>query len=148
MKYFQTILVFFLFYSSIQAQFTQNDGYYYKDGQLFSGIYEQYNESGQLTARLSLKNGLPDGISELYKDGILYEKRSFSKGSRNGIWETYENNSKVSEAWYKKDKKHGKWLIWDSSGNLRYEMYYKKGKKTGVWKMWDENGVLISEKKY
>ncbi len=130
------------------SQITQNDGYYFKNGKLFTGTFEQHDDTGQLTARISVKNGLPDGISEYYSGGKLVEKHSYRNGDKHGTWEQFENEKKISEAIYHKDKKHDKWLIWDTNGTLRYEMYYKKGKKIGAWKMWDENGKLISEKTY
>lgn len=141
------IFLFTVFISGVLcAQITQYDGYYFRDGKYFTGIYEQFDESGSLTARIQIRNGLPDGTSEYFENGILVEKRAFKNGLKHGIWEKFEGGKKVSEAVYLKDRKHGKWVIWDTSGVLRYEMYYKKGKKTGTWKMWDENGTLISEK--
>ncbi len=145
-------LVFFLLVlsviSTLNAQITQYDGYYFLNGKYYSGTYEQHDESGNLTALIQIRNGLPDGISEYFENGVPVEKRSLKNGLKHGTWEKFEHGMKVSEAIYQKDKKHGKWLIWDTSGTLRYEMYYRKGKKTGTWKMWDENGVLINEKTY
>ncbi len=141
-------LVFLCLMTSAFAQITQNDGYYFNDGKLYTGIYEQTDDQGTLSARISIRKGLPDGISEYYSGGTIIEKRSFRRGVKHGLWEKFEAGIKVSEATYKHDKKHGKWLVWDTAGTLRYEMYYKKGKKTGVWKMWDDQGKLIREKEY
>jgi antitoxin component YwqK of YwqJK toxin-antitoxin module len=143
-------IIFLLLYITFSAhsQVTQNDGYYFLDGKLYTGISEQTNDQGEVIAKVQVKNGLPDGISEYFSGGLLVEKRAYRNGDKHGVWEKFENGKKVSEAVYHKDKKHGKWYIWDATGTLRYEMHYKKGKKIGVWKMWDENGQLISEKTY
>ncbi|MDD3875590.1 MAG: hypothetical protein PHT69_03160 [Bacteroidales bacterium] len=151
MKYRIFSLLFFIlsFYSFSNAQeITQNDGFYYKEGVLFTGIYEQTDEFGYISARLSIKKGLLDGVSEIFENRVLIEKRSFRKGQKHGPWLKFENGILISSAQFLKDRKHGKWSIWDSNGTLRYEMFYKKGKKVGIWKMWNENGVLISEKPY
>ncbi len=144
-------LIFLLLFCSItllKAQITQYDGYYFMDGKYYNGVYEQFDENGAKSAKITIRNGLPDGISEYYQNNQLVEKRSYKNGMRHGLWEKFEDGKKVSEAQYLKDKKHGKWLIWDTNGTLRYEMYYKKGKKIGTWRMWDETGKLISEKTY
>jgi len=138
-----------LMFAEVNGQeLTQNDGYYYQNGKLFTGVYEEKNESNQVVSKLSISKGLLNGESEIYDNGILVEKRNFRKGQKHGQWSKFEHGKQVSCAQFLNDKKHGKWRIWDTDGTLRYEMFYKKGKKSGVWKMWDEKGSLISEKAY
>lgn len=142
------LIIALLFTFGLSAQVTQNEGFYYQNGKFFSGVFEQLDDTGKLIARISIKNGLPDGISEYYKNEALIDKREYRNGLKHGVWTKYDNGIKISEAGYRKDKKHGRWLVWDENQVLRYEMFYKKGKKSGTWKMWDENGKLISEKIY
>lgn len=151
MRYLVSFFFFFCLASfnvAFGQAITQNDGYYYKDGKLFSGIYEETNDKDLLISRLSIYKGLLDGKCDYFENGLLVEKRAFKKGKKHGAWSTFENEKKISEAFFLNDNKHGTWHIWDTNGVLRYEMFYKKGKKVGVWKMWDEKGNLISEKKY
>ena len=145
---FSLLLFFITITFAFGQEVTLNDGYYLKEGKLFTGMYEQTNAESQIVSRLSIKKGILDGVCEFYENNALIEKRSYCKGQKHGAWTKYENGKLISSAFFVKDKKHGKWCIWDSDGTLRYEMYYKKGKKTGIWKIWDEKGTLISEKKY
>jgi antitoxin component YwqK of YwqJK toxin-antitoxin module len=141
-------LIGLLSISLFSQEIKQYDGYYYINNKLYSGVYDEKSADGYVVTKFSIKNGLLDGITEIYEKDILVEKRSFKSGKKHGLWERFENEKMISKAMYIRDNKHGKWLIWDSEGVLRYEMYYKRGKKVGVWKMWDEKGKLISEKKY
>lgn len=127
-----------------------SEGYYYKNGMLYSGTYTEYwgNKNPKLVQNIS--NGLEDGITELYfENGKLLEQRSYLEGQKHGLWNTYnEEGLKIAEANYRHNKKDGIWRIWDEKGTLRYEMYYSNGDKTGTWRTWDENGKLTGERNY
>lgn len=147
-----TLFLGFLLFSLLTTSqdIKQKDGLYYINGDLFSGIFTQTDGSGQITAKLNIKNGKFHGKSEYYfTDGSIIEIRTFRNGDKHGTWLQYnENGALVSLAKYRRDKKHGNWKIWDDAGQLRYSLNYKNGEKSGVWEMWDENGVSISKKKY
>jgi antitoxin component YwqK of YwqJK toxin-antitoxin module len=127
-----------------------SDGYYYKNGMLYSGTYIENWSDDHVKMVQSIRNGLEDGITELYfMNGQLQEQRSYLEGQKHGLWITYnESGVKIAEANYRHDKKDGIWRIWDDKAVLRYEMYYTNGDKTGTWRQWDETGKLINERSY
>jgi len=149
MRLFITFSFSFLFTLGIFAQeVVLNDGLYMKEGRPYSGIFQEFDETGELKTVYSINKGLLDGETTIYKQEQLIERRNYKKGKKHGLWEKYENTILVSRAAFHNDRKHGKWLIWDVGGVLRYEMFYKKGKKKGTWRIWDENGVLQSTRDY
>jgi len=149
MRFCTSLLIAILFtLKTYPQEVILNDGYYMKDGKLFTGVYEEKDEAGLIRAAYTIKKGLLDGKTTIFNQGVLLEKRNYRKGKKHGPWEKYENSILVSEAGFLKDQKHGKWHIRDSNGILRYEMFYKRGRKVGTWKMWDEKGILVNEKKY
>lgn len=149
MNKFSCLFLLLLFISlNSKSQVIQSEGFYYLNGKFFSGTYEKTDELGNIEAVINIKNGLPHGTSQYFKNGNIVEKREYHNGLKHGTWFKYENDIKISEANYRKDRKHGRWLIWDENQTLRYEMFYKRGKRTGVWRMWDENGKLTSQREF
>lgn len=148
----QTVLIISLFIAcSLAGQSLEfSEGYYYKNGMLYTGTHIQYYPDAKVKSVQHIINGQEDGITEVYfESGLLQERRTYKEGMKDGLWITYnESGVCIAEAYYEKNKKSGCWKIWDESGQLRYEMYYSEGLKTGTWKQWDAAGNLISEKKY
>ena len=137
---------------SLKGQIVEGkDGLYYdENNDLFSGVYIELYENGQVKTEMALRNGQKHGITKIYFDsGKINEFRSFKKSLMHGKWETWnEPGKKIAEANYRNGKKDGKWYVWDENGTLRYDMIYKKGKKTGTWFIFDEKGKEVNSKKY
>ncbi len=128
-----------------------DDGLYYdKDQNLFTGVYKEFYDNGQVKQDMTLLNGRADGeVSLWYRSGACRETRIFKAGKRDGLWVSFsESGGKTGEASYKDDLKDGPWRIWDDNGILRYEMFYRKGQKSGLWIMYDANGIKTDEKQY
>jgi antitoxin component YwqK of YwqJK toxin-antitoxin module len=150
--------VFFLFLtllisSDLTAQRDEleyRDGYYFKNGMLYSGTHVTYFEDGGVQMEMKIRNGLLDGVTKIfYLSGIQKEQRYYHEGEMDSLWINWsELGVKVGEARYKKGTKDGFWYIWDEKGVLRYKMFYREGKKAGIWYIWDEQGKLVSEKNY
>lgn len=126
------------------------DGYYFKNGMLYSGTHITYYEDGMVQMEMKVLNGLLDGVTKVfYPNGTQKEQRWYHEGEMDSLWINWsEKGIKVAEARYKKGIKDGYWYIWDEKGVLRYQMFYREGKKAGIWYIWDEKGKLISEKNY
>lgn len=72
-------------------------------------VVKVYDESGNLTTDLPLKNGKLNGIAKDYYDnGNLKAERSFKNGRQEGIKkEYYEDGNLLGELPYKNDKAEG-----------------------------------------
>lgn len=124
--------------------------YYNTSGDLYTGTYTEFYDSGNKRIEMNLVDGKRNGkIRLFFEDEKIQEIRSYDKGLMDGTWITWNNNSvKIAEAAYKRNKKHGKWYIWDDNGVKRYEMEYKEGDKIGIWYIWDEDGNLLKKRKF
>lgn len=124
--------------------------YYTTEGELYSGTYTEFYESGNKRIEMNLLEGKRNGkITLFFTNEQIQEVRSYVSGLMDGTWITWNDKSvKIAEANYKRNKKHGKWYIWDNNGVKRYEMEYNEGKKVGTWYIWDENGKIIKERKF
>ena len=122
-----------------QELIKKDDGKYYKDDKLFTGIHKDYFDDGILKSERAFKNGLENGTSIYYYTlDKKKEQREYNDGFKSGTWLTWNlEGQKTAEAHYVKDLKHGKWIIYDDNGNKRYKMNYDHGKKVGRWYMWD-----------
>ncbi|PKQ62360.1 toxin-antitoxin system YwqK family antitoxin [Labilibaculum manganireducens] len=136
---------------SISQVIKEVEGLYYNTtGDLYTGTYTEFYESGNKRIEMNLVEGKRNGKITLYfENEKIQEVRSYSDGLMDGTWITWNDNSvKIAEATYKRNKKHGKWYIWDDNGVKRYEMEYSEGEKVGTWYIWDENGNLLKERKF
>jgi antitoxin component YwqK of YwqJK toxin-antitoxin module len=152
MRKFLAMTLLSLFTLAMFGQIVEGDDglYYDENGDLFSGAYKEYYESGNIKTEMSIKKGQKHGTTVLYfYNGQANEVRNYKSNQMHGTWETFnETGTRTAEANYKKGKKHGKWLIWDENGNLRYDMTYKSGERTGIWYIFDASGKVVSSKDY
>jgi antitoxin component YwqK of YwqJK toxin-antitoxin module len=136
---------------SISQVIKEVEGLYYNtSGDLYTGTYTEFYESGNKRIEMNLMEGKRNGkIRLFFEDEKIQEVRAYDNGLMDGTWITWNNNSvKIAEAAYKRNKKHGKWYIWDDNGVKRYEMEYKDGEKIGTWYIWDQDGKLVKERKF
>ncbi|MFA9371682.1 MAG: toxin-antitoxin system YwqK family antitoxin [Labilibaculum antarcticum] len=136
---------------SISQVIKEVEGLYYNtSGDLYTGTYTEFYDSGNKRIEMNLLEGKRNGkITLFFENEKIQEVRSYESGLMDGTWITWNDNSvKIAEAAYKRNKKHGKWYIWDDNGVKRYEMEYKEGEKVGIWYIWDEDGNLLKERKF
>jgi len=70
-------------------------GLYYKN-KPYTGIYEEYDDNGQLSTKGSYLNGKANGVREYYYDnGQLRSKGSYLNGKKSGIWEYYNEDGSL-----------------------------------------------------
>jgi len=136
---------------SISQVIKEVEGLYYNtSGDLYTGTYTEFYDSGNKRIEMNLAEGKRNGkITLFFETEKIQEIRSYVSGLMDGTWITWNNNSvKIAEASYKRNKKHGKWYIWDDNGVKRYEMEYKEGEKIGTWYIWDEDGNLLKKRTF
>jgi antitoxin component YwqK of YwqJK toxin-antitoxin module len=150
-KIFIVFISLFLLNHLSGQEVLQKDGKYFgADGKLYTGVFKEFDEKGNVLTENNVNQGILDGITLLYyNSGAKKEQRSYLKGKKDGLWINWnENGVKTAEARFTDGKKDGFWYIWDEKGTKRYEMFYKEGQKKGTWYIWDETGKLITEQKY
>ncbi|MFA5972212.1 MAG: hypothetical protein WC780_07670 [Lentimicrobiaceae bacterium] len=84
-----------------------SEGFYYKNGMLYTGTYTEYWPDKTVKMVRNISNGLEDGITEIYfENGKLQEQRSYLEGQKHGLWTTFdETRIKIAEANYSHNKK-------------------------------------------
>ena len=92
----------------------------------FIGTVKNYKvpeEDGVFDGKISFKNGIIDGIVELYyPNEKLAKMATFKDGETNGIEKTYYEN-----------------------GQMNMEVLHKNGKKDGMGKLYSTKGILVGE---
>ncbi len=78
----------------------------------YTGVIKNYKiseEDGVFEGKISFKDGVIDGLVELYySNGKLAEMATFKNGEKNGIQKTYYENGQIKmESLAKNDKKNG-----------------------------------------
>ena len=122
------------------------DGLRYESisGELFTGIYEKFNESKILIEKSSYKEGKRDGYSSWYSHtGDLVAKRTYKAGKLHGRFESFHENGQLSEfGTYKNSLKEGVYRAYYANGGLKRDYVYRKGLKNGAWKEYYDSGEL------
>ena len=71
----------------------------------FTGTSVSYHENGQLSTKVNIKNGKPDGLWEgFYENGQLKERGNKKDGLSDGLTEWYKDDGSV---WVKQCYKNG-----------------------------------------
>jgi TonB family protein len=73
-------------------------------------------------------NGLREGYSVIYRNGVRYSETSWQRGQRNGIYKEYDiqTGKLVSVGYFTDDKKDGEWREY-SNGKLQRVHDYERG---------------------
>lgn len=103
-----------------------------------------YNESGGIEKKYQLKNGLKEGLCEVYySDGKLKGKLYFEKDKQTGKSEYYYPNGNIREVQYYED---GKRIHWDTcyfeNGSFQLISQYDNGKLQGEQYKFDTNNQI------
>ncbi|MEO0895977.1 MAG: TonB family protein [Bacteroidota bacterium] len=63
-------------------------------GQL-NGLWTWTDEEGNVIQRQEFRQGIPDGIIEMYRDGRVHYKGLYSKGEPNGLWTFFDDEGEI-----------------------------------------------------
>ena len=101
------------------------------------GHVVKYDGSGNGGFVRSYKNGKKDGITALYKNGVLYGEKSYRDGLLHGLSRNYYYPFTLSEIYYANGKKHGVAKEWcDGNRRLKSREHYNYGKLDGLSEEW------------
>ncbi len=62
-----------------------DDSVYRLDGLPFTGVAEERDEQGCLLSELEFKNGMQDGVTREWIDGVLRLEHSYRQGAKHGL---------------------------------------------------------------
>jgi len=105
-----------------------------------------YYPNGNVSARMSLKNGLFDGETKTYfPNGKVMREKMFSKGDFEGIYKYYFENGKLKELiTFHNDEKEGQYQLFFENGKLYKTGQYLAGQAQGEWKVYNTAGNLVN----
>ena len=64
----------------------------------FTGSSVSYHENGQLSTKVNLKNGIPDGLWEgFYENGQLKERGNIKDLEQDGLWEYFDDGGNLTK---------------------------------------------------
>ena len=127
---------------------------YHASQNLANGQYEKYHDNGQLSARLTFKDGKKDGPYEsYYESGQLRQRVTYKEGKREGLYERYYGNGQLTtKETYKNGKMDGPFEYYYEpyeylyeGEQLRQRGTYKEGKREGLFEIYNEDGTLRSK---
>jgi antitoxin component YwqK of YwqJK toxin-antitoxin module len=124
----------------------------YKEG-LKDGLSEVYNKNGQLEENVTYKDGEEDEKVKYtyYGYGLLKEKKSFKDGKKNGPFEWYNRGGQlVEKRTWKDGKEDGQWeeFFYHPNGQLMWKETYKDGQLDGLYEEYHPNGQLSEKGTY
>ncbi|HRZ76060.1 MAG TPA: hypothetical protein P5248_01750, partial [Bacteroidales bacterium] len=73
--------------SLFAQQLEYRDGYYFKDGMLYTGTHTEYYENGNPRVIRNIKDGSEHGkVILFHSNGQKNEERNYSMGRKEGTW--------------------------------------------------------------
>jgi len=132
-----------------RSQLTVRDGHWYRWGEAtpFTGVIVDTYESGALKSRVTVSNGLLEGLSEgWFTNGQCQIQETFRAGVSHGLrtkW--HANGRKMSEAPVVDGKLEGKFHRWGEDGSLSEEVEMKGGAADGISRAYHPDGSLRAQ---
>lgn len=117
---------------------------YYNEG-LKTGIWENYQENGQILGKKSFQKGLLNGLYEKYnKEGKKIKIAEYKNDNLDGIYKTFEEEKLTSKGSYKEGKKEGAWNYYHHNESTENENYIN-GNLNGNYTITNKNGIIIKK---
>lgn len=120
--------------NSSDKKLTKEKGSYSYNGKAYTGIIEEYNDSGTLISEIKLVNGKKEGLSKFYwPDGKLKCEANYQNGIYHGsVTRYFENGNLFSSFNYDQGQESGKQQIWKSDGRIKVNYEVINGRKYGL----------------
>ncbi|MEZ4994110.1 MAG: hypothetical protein R2824_27030 [Saprospiraceae bacterium] len=109
------------------------------------GLWEYFDEQGNVRERTHYRAGQPFGASELFFENGMKKSVSYydESGLRSELWMEYDKNGRLrSKGQYESGSKLGLWAYYSESGVIAREEYILKADEWKYLKEYDENGSL------
>ncbi len=120
------------------------------EGELPSGTYKLFYDTGAIKSELSVKNGTLHGVCKNYfESGQLKRKAEFDQGKEEGTSRLYYKSGELKGvSHYENGLKNGKTRLFFPSGEVKAVFQYKDGRMHGVQKMYFPSGQLKTRVQY
>ena len=109
------------------------------------GISKFYDTQGNLEFEMSFKDGILDGVTKYYLNGVLQRSDTFLQGKMNGpsiIY--YPNGKKQTEVYYQNDILHGSYSEYYPTGQIKCSGSLVNGAYHGQFRFFNERGTITN----
>jgi len=120
------------------------------ENEVIVGPWQLFNSTGRLTAKgVFNAKGKREGMWEFYNEqGNLSETAEYLNGEVSGKNIVYfDNGRKKIVTTYKNDELDGEYLLYNRNGALKQKKYFKEGKLEGVYETFHDVGAELLESK-
>lgn len=125
--------------------------YYFDSNNQRTGVWQIYNQDGELEYEMEYRNNLPDGIYKKYYNGTCYAVAQYKNGQLDGEieWRRWDVPSFVTfKGQYTKGKRNGKWTYIRYNTNETVIGYYKNDSRDSLWIKYNAEGNKLLEIKF
>ncbi len=117
-----------------------------------SGIWTYYDKARRVARKLTLKDGVIDGMCWIYRQGRLVGEGTMTGQSHNpvrhGVWKSYYKNGQLRyEGLFAMGVKNGPFKEYYPTSNSRAAGEYVNNKRNGNWVFYDRDGKTVDEVK-
>ncbi len=114
----------------------------YKNGELYTGVYQTYYENGNIEFEEEYLNGKAHGHHKNYfQNGNLKNDKLYENNQPNGKSQIFYKTGEIEiEGNYLKGKLNGTLIQFYKNGKKSREKFYKNDKEIKRLQDWDENG--------
>lgn len=127
------------------AEFHRQHGLLFWQGRAFTGVTNDYYDSGQFKDLAIYRNGKRHGLQlTLYPSGQAAQLRFYINGRKHGLhlgWWT--NAQQQFEHSFQYGLLDGSSREWHENGRLARVGYYRHGREEGLQRGWQENGERL-----
>jgi antitoxin component YwqK of YwqJK toxin-antitoxin module len=116
---------------------------------VIDGILEVFDEKGNLRQSIPYENNLTQGTMMGYDDlgNILYEI-PFKDGKKEGLGTFYMNGTKSSDITFQNDQMDGSFTAYHGNGAISMQVTYKESHMDGELSAFNERGTLVKKETY
>jgi len=121
-----------------------------KKDSLMNGVYEAFDDKGNLLERANYVAGKLDGIRKLYypSGGLQYEE-THKNGEFIGTYRAYYPEGQLElEGEYVDNKMSGIWTAYYPDGTIKETVTFVDNNENGPFKEWYSNGSIKAEGEY
>lgn len=118
----------------IDPSISKEKGVYYWNGSAYTGVLEEFDETGNKSAEYQLINGQRNGISRFWwPGGYLKKEAQYQNGVYHGYVKVYYKEGQL-RSWFNYDQgqESGKQQIWKKDGRMKANYEVINGRKYGL----------------
>ncbi len=125
--------------------------YFVDKNNLYQGLFERYNERGEVVEQGHYKNGKKDGVwTSRYPFGGIEEECPYQNGKRHGVCKRYFSRLAgqevlAEEITYREGEIWGPYREFDLKQNVTKAGFRRANGRYGIWAWYDEEGRVVKK---